>query len=332
MSRSSPLSSAKQPSEHAATMRNLVNGQTAGLLIFLVAMLIAFSFLSPYFLSVNNLTNALLAVSVLGTMAAFSTLVVVGRGLDLSIGSIVGLVGVLAAQILQAGGHWSVAIVVALIAGGVCGLINAAVLVGLRINSIIVTIGTLSIFRGAAYIVSEAQTLFVENQVILDLGSARIFGVPWSVLLMLALFVLCAWFARNTVAGRTLYAIGANPRASRLSGISVDRYRIAVFVASGVSAGLAGVLLIGQAATAVPTAGIGYELLVVTAVLLGGTSLHGGQGRVVGTLLGVLIIATLNNGMTLLGVDSYWQIVAHGILLLVAVSIDQLRRGLPRDE
>lgn len=313
-------------------MRNLVNGQTAGLLIFLVAMLIAFSFLSPYFLSVNNLTNALLAVSVLGTMAAFSTLVVVGRGLDLSIGSIVGLVGVLAAQILQAGGHWSVAIVVALIAGGVCGLINAAVLVGLRINSIIVTIGTLSIFRGAAYIVSEAQTLFVENQVILDLGSARIFGVPWSVLLMLALFVLCAWFARNTVAGRTLYAIGANPRASRLSGISVDRYRIAVFVASGVSAGLAGVLLIGQAATAVPTAGIGYELLVVTAVLLGGTSLHGGQGRVVGTLLGVLIIATLNNGMTLLGVDSYWQIVAHGILLLVAVSIDQLRRGLPRDE
>lgn len=332
MSNSNLSASKKQSSKEASSMRDLFNGQTAGLLLFLVAMLISFSFLSPYFLSVNNLTNALLAVSVLGTMAAFSTLVVVGRGLDLSIGSIVGLVGVLAAQILQAGGHWSVAIVAALAAGAVCGSINAAVMVGLRINSIIVTIGTLSIFRGVAYIVSQAQTLFVSDQVILDLGSARIFGVPWSVLLMLALFCACAWFARNTVIGRTLYAIGANPRASRLSGISIDAYRIGIFVASGMSAGLAGVLLIGQAATAVPTAGIGYELLVVTAVLLGGTSLHGGQGKVVGTLLGVLIIATLNNGMTLLGVDSYWQIVAHGVLLLVAVSIDQLRRGLPRDE
>src|SRR5690606_15920040 len=220
----------------------------------------------------------------------------------------------------------------ALVAGGVCGVVNALIIVTLRINPIIVTIGTLSIFRGAAYIVSEAQTLFVADQAILDLGSARLYGVPWSVLLMLALFCACAWFARNTVVGRTLYAIGANPRASRLSGIRVDAYRVGVFVASGVSAGLAGVLLIGQSATAVPAAGIGYELLVITAVLLGGASLHGGEGKVMGTLLGVLIIATLNNGMTLLGVDSYWQIVAHGALLLVAVSIDQLRRGLPRDE
>lgn len=308
------------------------NSQNMGLIGFLLVLLVLFSVLSPYFLSVKNLSNAMLSVSVLGTMAALATLVVVGRGLDLSVGSIVGLVGVLAAQILQGGGHWSLAIAAALGVGGVCGLLNALVAVKLGINPIIVTIGTLSIFRGAAYIISEAQTLFVADQAILDLGSARVFGIPWSVLLMLALFAGCGWFARRTVMGRTVYAMGANPRASRLSGIPVDAYRIGLFVASGVAAGLAGVLLIGQSATAVPAAGIGYELLVITAVLLGGTSLHGGQGTVVGTLLGVLIIATLNNGMTLLGVDSYWQIVAHGALLLVAVALDQVRRGLPRDE
>src|SRR5690606_18202204 len=146
-------------------------------------------------------------------------------------GSTVGLVGVLAAQVLEAGGPWSVATAAAPVAGGVCGVVNAPSIATSRITPILGTIRTLSLFRGAAYIVSEAQTLVVADQAILDLGSARLYGVPWSVLLMLALFCACAWFARNTVVGRTLYAIGANPRASRLSGIRVDAYRVGVFVA-----------------------------------------------------------------------------------------------------
>lgn len=301
--------------------------QSLALIALLAVMIVGFSIASPFFLSVRNLTNMLLSVSVIGTMAALGTLVLVGRGLDLSVGSIVGLVGVVAAALLEAGYGWPVALAAAVAVGAVCGAANGLLTVKLGINSIIVTIGTLSIFRGIAYVATDGQTLSVADQVILDIGSARVFGIPWAALLMVAVFIGCHVFGTYTRAGRTLYAIGANPRASRLSGIDLGRYRIAIFVASGISAGIAGVLLIGQSATAVPAAGVGYELLVITAVLLGGTSLHGGEGRVSGTLIGVLIIGVLNNGMTLLGINSYYQIVAHGVLLLAAVAIDQARRG-----
>lgn len=298
-----------------------------GLLGFLLVLLVIFSFASPYFLSLRNLTNILLSVSVIGIMAAVSTLVVVARGLDLSIGSTVGLVGVAVAALLQEGWPWWPAIGAGLVLGALCGALNGAVIVGLRINSIITTIGTLSIIRGAAYIATEGQTLFVESEPILDLGSGRIGGIPYSVLLMLALFALCHFIADHMRIGRSLYAIGANPRASLISGLSLGRYRFWIFVASGIAAGLSGILLIGQSGTAVPSGGIGYELLVVTAVLLGGASLHGGEGRVSGTLVGVLIIGVLANGMTLTGVSSYYQTVANGVLLLAAVAIDQLRNN-----
>jgi ribose transport system permease protein len=297
----------------------------------LLALLVVFSFASPYFLSLRNLTNVLLSVSVIGIMAAVSTLVVVSRGLDLSIGSTVGLVGVAVAALLQEGWPWWLAIAVGLVLGGLCGALNGAVIVGLRINSIITTIGTLSIIRGAAYIATGGQTLFVESEPILDLGSSRIVGIPYSVLLMLALFALCHFVADHMRIGRSLYAIGANPRASLISGLSLGRYRFCIFVASGIAAGLSGILLIGQSGTAVPTGGSGYELLVVTAVLLGGASLNGGEGRVSGTLIGVLIIGVLANGMTLVGVNSYYQTVANGVLLLAAVAIDQLRSNVQEE-
>ena len=302
-----------------------------GLLGFLLALIVVFSFASPYFLSLRNLTNVLLSVSVIGIMAAVSTLVVVSRGLDLSIGSTVGLVGVAVAALLQEGWPWWLAIAVGLVLGGLCGALNGAVIVGLRINSIITTIGTLSIIRGAAYIATGGQTLFVESEPILDLGSSRIVGIPYSVLLMLALFALCHFVADHMRIGRSLYAIGANPRASLISGLSLGRYRFCIFIASGIAAGLSGILLIGQSGTAVPTGGSGYELLVVTAVLLGGASLNGGEGRVSGTLIGVLIIGVLANGMTLVGVNSYYQTVANGVLLLAAVAIDQLRSNVQEE-
>lgn len=305
--------------------------QAVLLAILLLAMIAGFSIASPYFLSVLNLTNMLLSVSVIGTMAAVSTLVLVSRGLDLSVGSIVGLVGVVTAGLLAWGAHWSIAVAGGLAAGLACGALNGLLIVSLGINSIIVTIGTLSIYRGLAYIATEGQTLFVSDEALLTLGAGRIVAIPWSVLLMAAVFLLCHVVATYTRVGRTCYAIGANPRASRLSGVPLGSYRFWIFVASGLSAAVSGVLLIGQSATAVPAAGIGYELLVITAVLLGGSSLHGGEGRVSGTLLGVLIIGVLNNGMTLLGVNSYYQIVAHGLLLLLAVALDQVRRGVPAD-
>jgi len=305
--------------------------QTLLLLALLGCLAAGFSFGSPYFLSTGNLINIMLSMSVIGVMAAVSTLILIGRGLDLSLGSVVALVGLVTATALEHGFHWAPAAAMGIATGAACGLFNGLLIVYLGINSIIVTIGTLSIYRGIAYAVSEGKSLFVSDEAILTFGAGRIGFIPVAVILMLFVFAVCHIAATHTRVGRTLYAVGANPRASRLSGISIRSYRLWIFVISGMSAAVAGILLIGQAATAVPAAGIGYELLVVTAVLLGGASLHGGEGRISGTLLGVLIIGVLNNGMTLLGVNSYFQTIAHGALLLLAVTIDQVRRGINLD-
>jgi ribose/xylose/arabinose/galactoside ABC-type transport system permease subunit len=305
--------------------------QTLLLVALLGCLAAGFSLGSPYFLSTANLINIMLSMSVIGVMAAVSTLILIGRGLDLSLGSVVALVGLVTATALEHGFHWAPAVAMGIATGAACGLFNGLLIVYLGINSIIVTIGTLSIYRGIAYAVSEGKSLFVSDEAILTFGAGRIGLIPAAVILMLFVFAVCHIAATYTRVGRTLYAVGANPRASRLSGISIRSYRLWIFVISGVSAAVAGILLIGQAATAVPAAGIGYELLVVTAVLLGGASLHGGEGRISGTLLGVLIIGVLNNGMTLLGVNSYFQTIAHGALLLLAVTIDQVRRGISLD-
>ena len=314
-------------------LRHFADVQSFGLMALLIVMIVVLSFASPYFLTVGNIINILLSVSVIGTMAAASTLVMISRNLDLSVASIAALAGVLTAEAM---GNWGVSagitILIGLGVGALCGAINGFLINVCRINSIITTIGTLSVFRGAAFVITNGSTALVDNQTLVFIGSGRIWGVPVAVWLMLVIYLAVHFIATRTRIGRSLYAIGANPRASMLAGLRLARYRLGVFVASGLSCGLAGILLNGQSGTAMPGAAVSYELLVVTAVLLGGTSLQGGEGRVGGTLLGVLIIGTLNNGMTLLSVPSYYQTVANGILLLIAVGIDQLRRGTGREE
>jgi len=205
------------------------------------------------------------------------------------------------------------------------GAFNGFMVASLRVNSIITTIGTLALFRGIAFIVTDGQTAMVQNEPILSFGFGRILGVPYSVWILVAVFAAAHFLAQRTAVGRSIFAIGASPRAALLSGLNLNRMRFWMFVASGISAALAGVLLIGQSGAAVPSGATGYELQVITAVLLGGTSLAGGEGSVLRTALGVLVIGVLNNGMVLLNVPSFYQIAANGVLLLVAVAIDQLR-------
>jgi ribose/xylose/arabinose/galactoside ABC-type transport system permease subunit len=306
--------------------------QSLGLIVFLTALVLAFSLASPHFLGVRNLTNVLLSVSVIGTMAAVGTLVLVGGSLDLSVASIAALAGVISAYLVdELGVAPAAAILVGLAVGTACGAMNGAIVTRLKINAIITTIATLAIFRGAAFVVTDGQIVTVHDELTLFLGAGRWLGVPVAVWLMAGIFVAAHVVAFHTAAGRALYAVGASPRASQLSGLRLGRIRFWILVASGLAAGLAGILLAGQSGTAVPGAAPGYELLVVTAVLLGGTSLHGGEGRVSGTLLGVLIIGVLNNGMTLLSVKTFYQMIANGLLLLVAVTFDQYRRGTGED-
>lgn len=305
-----------------------LRGQDIGLIAVLALLCVFFSVQSPHFASQSNVTNILQSVSIIGTMAAVMTLVLVCGALDLSVGAVVGLSGVSAAILMSSFGWpapWAYA--AALVTGLLCGLFNGLAVTRLRINPIIVTIGTLSLFRGIAFIVTDGKDIAVNDGLSNWLGFERLLFVPATVWVMALAFLAAWWVARFTTAGRTVYAVGANSRAARLAGLPIERTRLLIMVASGLAAGVAGLLLCAQAGIAVPAAGTGYELQVLTAVLLGGTSLVGGEGRVTGTLLGVLIIGVINNGMTLLSVPSYYQTVASGALLLIAVAIDQFRRG-----
>lgn len=323
------MNASKQAIARRLDLRNL------GLVAFAALLAVSFSLASPHFLTFGNITNMLLTVSVIGVMAAVSTLLVVGRELDLSIGSVAALVGVVVAILVESKGwSWPAGLAAGVAVGVLTGAFNGFMVGSLKVNAIITTIGTLALFRGLAFIVTDGQTEMVQNQSLLAFGSGRILGVPYSVWILIAVFAAADFLAERTTVGRSIFAIGASPRAALLAGLNVNRIRFCMFVASGVSAALAGVLLIGQSGAAVPSGATGYELQVITAVLLGGTSLAGGEGSVLRTALGVLVIGILNNGMVLLSVPSFYQIAANGVLLLVAVGIDQprIRRGSFNEE
>jgi len=296
------------------------------LLIVILALGITFAFLSPFFLTIENISNILLSVSVIGVMAAVSTLVIIGRELDLSLGSMTALLSVILVALVESlGWSWSVALLATFAIGALCGALNGAIVAALGINSIITTIGTLSVFRGIAFMLTDGQTLAVSNGALLYFGYGRLLGVPVSVWCFVFL-VAATWFVANyTVPGRSIFAVGANARAALVAGLPVRGIRFWLFVASGLSSALAALLLVGQTGIATPNAAVGYELLVLTAILIGGTSLTGGEGSVLRTALGVLIIGVLNNGMVLLNVPTYYQISAQGMLMLAAVILDRVR-------
>lgn len=296
------------------------------LLLILLALIVLFSILSPFFLTLQNISNILLSVSVIGVMAAVSTLVVVGRELDLSLGSFTALLSVVVVMLVDViGWPWPLGVAATLLIGALCGSVNGLIVSWLGINSIITTIGTLSVFRGITFMLTDGQTLAVSNEALMFFGFGRIAGVPISVWLFAFAVIATHFVASRTVIGRAIFAVGANPRAALVAGLPVKRIRFWLFVASGVSAAVAALLLVGQTGIATPNGAVGYELLVVTAILIGGTSLTGGEGSVVKTAIGVLIIGVLSNGMVLLSVPTFYQITAQGLLMLAAVILDQIR-------
>ncbi len=297
------------------------------LLIVYVLLFVVLCFLArPYFLRVHNLLSMLVTISTIGMISVTATMVIVSGGIDLSIGSIVALSGVIVAQSSQ---HlpMPLAIVAALLAGGAIGAFNGVSIALARINPFITTLATLSIVRGLAYIYSGNQTQSIDDASFFFLGRGHVLGLPFPAIVTFALFVLTIWIMGWTVFGRNIYAIGGNAQASRLAGLPVSMTRITVYTLSGFSAALAGVFLVSQLGAAAPQAQVGLELNVIAAVILGGTSLSGGKGTILGTLLGVLLMGTLNNGMNLLQFSSPSQLVAQGVVLLLAAGLDQLRQS-----
>lgn len=307
----------------AARSRGRSIPEMAALVVVLVGLIIYFSFASPYFLSGNNLINILTAIAVTGILAAPGTMLLIAGQVDLSVGAATALCGIVLATTAPRLGIAG-AVLCAVLIGIAVGVINGTLVTVVGVNSLIVTLGGLAAFRGIAFLTSDGQTVLMLN--FGWLGTARPFlNLPVPVLIFLLIAAAVFVTLRYTVLGRSIYAIGANPVAARLVGIRSRTVIFTTFAASGLCAAVAGMLLTSQLSAAVPNAASGLELTVVTAIVLGGASLAGGRGSIIGTLLGLMIIGVLNNGLTLLNVNSYWQQVASGLLLITAVSFDRLR-------
>ncbi len=303
-----------------------MNLSGVGLLVLYIIMVIVISRLSPYFLGSRNLVNLPVSVAVIGMIAVFSTLLMVGGGLDLSVGANTALVGVVVASTQTSLGIVGAA-AFGLVIGALIGLINGLLVTRVGINPLITTLGMLSVVRGLAFVFSGGLSIQIMDASFGQLGRGKIAGVPTLVIAAVIMFIIAIIVLHRTTYGRAMYAIGGNSRASYLAALPVKRYQLIAYVLSGLGAAIAGLFLTSRLGAAAPQASTGLELKVVAAIILGGTSLTGGKGNLFGTFLGVLILGTLDNAMTLLSVSAYYQQIALGILLLLAVGLDQLRVG-----
>ena len=296
------------------------------IVVVLIIEFAAFSVFVPRFLAVGNLLAMGRAVSVLGITAAGATVGLLSGALDLSVGAVVALSGMVAALLLDMGLPVPVAVAGCLSVGLGAGLTNGMIVTRLRVNPIVCTLGTMTIFRGISLVSFGPQGLRIEDPWY-RIFSESVAGIPLPVILLVSVYVIFHVTLTQTRFGRYVYAVGANPGASRAVAIPVDRLRITYLVISGLMAALAGLVLSSMGGGSVPTAASGFELSVITAVILGGVSLSGGAGRILGTAVGVLIIGILDNGMKLAGIPGYYQVSMQGLVLLAVVFIDARRTG-----
>ncbi len=296
-----------------------------GPLIGLFLLVIVITLLNPSFLSINNLFNVLRQVSISALIAFGMTFVILTGGIDLSVGSTLALTGAVAASLLASGMDPIIAMGIALILGLILGAINGVIITKGKVAPFIATLATMTIYRGLTLVYTEGRPIsgLGDSMAFQLFGKGYFFGIPVPVVTMILTFAVLYFILHKTTFGRRVYAVGGNEEASRLSGISPDRVKIAVYAITGLLAAMSALILTSRLNSAQPTAGESYELDAIAAVVLGGTSLTGGKGWIFGTLVGALIIGVLNNGMNLIGVSSFFQQVVKGIVILLAVLIDR---------
>lgn len=296
-----------------------------GIVMSFVLLFIVLSFASKNFLSPNNLLNVLRQVSINGVLAVGMTFVILTAGIDLSIGSVLALAGVVSASLVTGGEamHPSIAVLAGLAVGAACGAVNGGLVAYFRVPAFVTTLGTLSVARGATLLYSGGRPIPNLSPDFRWLGQGMVLGIPVPVIIFAIVFAIAAVVLRYTIYGRRVYAVGGNPRSAKTSGINTAGIVFSVYVIMGVLAGLAGVMLTARTTSALPQAGVGYELDAIAAVVIGGTSLVGGVGRIGYTLVGVLIIGMISNGLDLMGVSSFYQQIIKGSIIILAVLIDR---------
>jgi ribose transport system permease protein len=296
----------------------------------LIGLFIAMSLLSPFFLTTRNLQNLAAQTSIIGALAVGQALVIVLRGIDISVGSTIGLAGVVGATVTTWDGiSGGMTIVTMLLVGLAVGTVNGLLIVKGRLpQPLIVTVATLGIVRGLALVLTEGKTLTSIPDPVNTVGSGFIGPLPLPAVLVLALATVTWVFMAKTQWGRWFYAVGGDPEAAKRLGIPVDRVVLSGYVLCGVAAGVAAVIVAGRTGAGSPTAGTLLELDAITAAIIGGASLAGGRGNVGNVLAGAMVLGVIRNGLDLLDVNPFWQSVAIGCIVLVALELDVLRRTL----
>ncbi|WP_028536442.1 L-arabinose ABC transporter permease AraH [Paludibacterium yongneupense] len=301
------------------------------LILIFLALFALLSFSVEYFFSLDNMIGLALSVSQIGMVACTMMFCLASRDFDLSIGSTVAFAGVLCAMVINQTGSIVTGVAVSLLAGAAIGFINGVVIAKLRVNALITTLATMEMVRGMAFIASGGQAVGVSNTAFFTIGNTMILGIPSPVWITIVCFVVFGIMLNKTVYGRNTLAVGGNPSASRLAGVSVERTRIYIFLIQGAIAALAGIILASRITSGQPNSAQGFELNVISACVLGGVSLMGGRATISGVIVGVLIMGTVQNAMNLLNIDAFYQYLVRGGILLTAVLIDQLKQREEND-
>ncbi|ADW72612.1 MULTISPECIES: ABC transporter permease [Rahnella] len=303
------------------------NVRDAGTLIGLVIIVITFSFLSPVFFTVPNLLNILQQSSINGIIALGMTLVIISGGIDLSVGPTAALSAVLGATLMVSGVPVPLAIMATLGVGALCGVFSGMLVAYAGLQPFIVTLGGLSLFRALALIFTNGNPIFGIPMEFRTVINSTIFGVPAPIVIVIAIAAILWTVMNKTPLGEYILAVGGNEEAARVAGVPVKRTKVTVFVISGVLASLASLILIGRLGAAEPTMGNLWELDAIAAAAIGGASLMGGKGSVIGTLIGAVILGSLRNGLTLLNIQAFYQLLATGLIIIIAMLIDRATRG-----
>lgn len=293
--------------------------------LILIVEIIVFSLLTDRFLTITNITNVLRQISFVGIVSFGMTILIISRGLDLSVGSVLALAGCVSAYVIYFGYPTWIAVVVGVLVGLIAGFINGVLVVYTKISTVIVTLGMMYMARGIVYIITGGGPIFLDMFPGFGfIGRGYLGPIPVPVVFFVTILAIFWFIMGKTAFGKYIYAVGSNFEAARLSGINVNNVRLYSYIITGALSGFAGVLMISRLASGQPSMGTGFEFDVIVAVLLGGTSLAGGEGSVIGSTVGALIVGIINNGLNLLGVSAWYQSVFKGGILIIAVLMDNI--------
>jgi ribose transport system permease protein len=329
-----PIPTTQEKSQGASgILGRIFRTREIGVLAALLVLCLLMSFASPYFLKTENLFNVLRGMSTIGIMAIGMTMVIVSGGIDLSVGSVAAVSAMLTARLMTYNNlpPW-ISVICGLLMGLLLGAINGTIITRIKVNPFITTLGMMSIARGLTYLLASglkgtvASNIPMRNEAVNFLGAGKIGAVPFPVIEMVVLVTVFSLFLQHFVLGRQIYAVGSNEQAARLSGVNVANVRLFVYTLLGMLAALAGVMGAGLLSTAPTNLGLGTELDVIAAVVIGGASLAGGEGTILGAVIGAAIMAVIRNAFVLLKLPIYLQTIAIGVVIIVAVALDQLRK------